>query len=413
MSDNSLRNRFKPSTTTAVEQESKKAPGADRAGFHTLAVGANYFRLAPVDDESAFWRTVSRFNLPSAVKNDQGVPTGEIKRKQIFDARVHGHTTIDLVDSYVQLARRTAQSMDDQRSKAFLAPILGSGQGKAFVGGITQLPATVTYAWQLSPADDGSWVFGKLDRLEVKNSAKIDLNKLIAGSASVGTEPFTDVDTGMPICITSNPNAQDNRQKFVAVFAAHPKIGYPKPCPIPTAQLEILVGLDSLTKLYSNSYKKSDLEYGWEGLCLFEQIQNAKPEHQAMGLVWNLTTNPEMLEILTYLRQEYSDGSGATTNIHMPGIVQNQPSVNGASSAIDELTPLGRKELRAIIAAEALPIIVGATVSDDSIRESIRDARGIKALTQTPPATPPSTHPINQPDTDLPGSGLEQDDLGW
>jgi len=339
-----FRAKFKATTLGTLSEQSTQVSeviGRSRVSFHKITEGNNYFRLAPAHtDSKSYLYPLCVHYLPHQEKDDQGKTI--TRNKPIFNARIHGGAAKDIVEEYIKLAYRIANDEYDDRNdqKEFMKYITGYNAGKKYIGGIRPNTSWVGYAWDLKEQND-QVVFGDLARLQLRQSTYDDLRVLASRDSGVGTEPYTDIDEGMPINVIYTPTAPP-KDKYKSSFAIIGGKNYPTPLPIPDAELDALDGKESLEKIYGSQYSRSDFDAAVAGLRIFDEKHN-----------YGIFESSDFIEILKEISGWYPDDGEETDQ------------GNG------ELAGLDRAGLKAYIKEHGLAIRIRKSMTDADIRALI------------------------------------------
>lgn len=240
---------------------------SDRATFLKVEPGINKFRIfpAPLKAKSSLFcfPKVTSF-LPLLVdKYEDGKKTGEqeVKRRAVFNAKVHGGLEIDIVESYIEAAKEKFSALCKDKKELYkkLKPLTD------WKTGIKPSSAYICYAIKYT-GDGQNKQYG---RLQLTDGVKKQLDSLCLregkSGAPIVVDLFSDPDSGKPFQWNSNPNAEDAkaRNKINILFE--------EDFPLTDEELEMLESWDSLESLYTNSYKKSDFEKQVKGLQRFDK----------------------------------------------------------------------------------------------------------------------------------------------
>jgi outer membrane biosynthesis protein TonB len=240
---------------------------SDRATFLKVEPGINKFRVfpAPLKAESSLFcfPKVTSF-LPLLVdKYEDGKKTGEqeVKRRAVFNAKVHGGLEIDIVEAYIEAAKEKFSALCKDKKELYkkLTPLTD------WKTGIKPSSAYICYAIKYT-GDGKNKQYG---RLQLTDGVKKQLDSLCLregkSGAPIVVDLFSDPDSGKPFQWNSNPNAEDAkaRNKINILFE--------EDFPLTDEELEMLESWDSLESLYINSYKKSDFEKQVKGLQRFDK----------------------------------------------------------------------------------------------------------------------------------------------
>lgn len=280
------------------EQETKRpSQGNFDRNYLTISPGDNKFRIFPAHPDGggkSFTepKCVSFLSVKTPVRGEDKKPTGEfeIKRRPVFNSKVHGNLPNDLVETYLEVAKKIAIpdfTDDDETRKKIWGKITGRD-------GMKPQDTWVVYAAKIE--DDGSWTFGLLD---LKKSIKAQLTEraLEFTSGDVQSpDPYSDPDDG--ICIVINKSGKDLDTEY-KVSLETKKVGKFNteyvPTPIPDDMLEQWVKCKSLYELYVNVFTKKDFELQLDGLQRFDQ--------ELAKLKWPIRVleRPEFLQVVDQL----------------------------------------------------------------------------------------------------------------
>lgn len=252
----------------AEEMKAREANQSDRIVFLKVEPGINKFRIlpAPVKAESSLFLfpKVTAF-LPMLIDetDKDGNKTGNQieKRIPVFNAKVHGNLSIDIVESYIEAARDKFSATCKDKKQLFekLKPIID------WKTGIKYTSAWICYAYKYT-GNGNNKIYG---RLQLTDGVKKQLDSLCLRQGDTGApivvDLVSDVDQGKPIQWTSNPNAEDAKAKNKL------NILFEENLELTDDELDMLESWDTLESLYTNSYTKKDFEKQCKGLQLFDK----------------------------------------------------------------------------------------------------------------------------------------------
>lgn len=282
------RSKLKATALSTVKQQEKdqqtKRPssgdGFDRS-YHKIDNGDNIFRIFPFHPDGggssfAEAKCVSFLSVNTQKRDQQGKPIEgefEVKRRPIFNSKVHGNLEKDLVETYLDVAKKIAipNFVDGDREEfdRIWKKITG-------MDGIKPQDTWVVYAAKL---ESGKWNLGIL---ELKKTIKNQLTDLAAAFSDdvQSPDPFTDPDDGIAIIINRSGEGLKTEYKVTLQSEKIKDKGRITesyiPTPLTDQQLEEWSKLDSLHKTYVNVFKRSDLEAQIDGLQRFDQELAAK-----------------------------------------------------------------------------------------------------------------------------------------
>lgn len=251
----------------------------DWLSFHTIDAGENKFRIYPARTEEESWiypKTISFLPIDVEIEEKEGNST-KIKTirklKPIFNSRVHGNTEKDIVEVYIKMAieKIKNEDLDEKTKQTKIGAINGYKDAKGkFHSGIQPQTKWVVMA-------DKYKVDGKsLAYAEFTSGTKEQMNKLSImenGDESITTDPFTDVDDGICLILTYDPNAKKNSDYYKAELEIKKIDKFNQkliPTPLSTEDLENWLKYPSLKEKFVNSYKRSDFLKAIEGLSNFD-----------------------------------------------------------------------------------------------------------------------------------------------
>lgn len=295
------RSKLKKATQVSVEameaQEKTFSALRPKSGnfdisYHKIEDGDNIFRMAPYHPDGGGStpieaKTVSFLNVsvPKRDKDGRAIDgEKEIKRKAIFNSRVHGGYPYDLVETYINVAKAVAipaflsannRDEDTELFNEIYKLIVGDRNSKEATDSIVPVDAWVCYAWKSTAYDKetAQHTWSNCRRLELKSSIR---DAMKDRAAEIGTpDPWSDIDDGIAFVITKAGKLKPGEKRL-------PKDWYKVKCDsyysketrstqytnvqISDSMLEDFLKLDSLNKLFVNSFKRKDLLFQLEGL---------------------------------------------------------------------------------------------------------------------------------------------------
>lgn len=266
------RSKYKKASSEEMAQQAETMAArvennSDRATFLKVEPGINKFRIfpAPLKAKSSLFcfPKVTSF-LPLLIdKYEDGKKTGEqeVKRRAVFNAKVHGGLDIDIVEAYIEAAKEKFSALCKDKKELYkkLTPITD------WKTGIKPSSAYICYAIKYT-GDGQNKQYG---RLQLTDGVKKQLDSLCLregkSGAPIVVDLFSDPDSGKPFQWNSNPNAEDAkaRNKINILFE--------EDFSLTDDELEMLESWDSLESLYTNSYTKDDFEKQVKGLQRFDK----------------------------------------------------------------------------------------------------------------------------------------------
>lgn len=279
---------------------------------------------------------------------------GEPRRTTVIDSRVHGGTKWDLVEEYVNWAKKK-WSKDAERLEA----LIGTGMVNSL---------NPSYSW-LCYADkvvEGEPLRAKL--WEFKKMVRDSLNKLAFNEEEdepIEVDPFTDVDEGLPILVKylRSPNRKRGENYYEVNF---PKKNVPRP--LTDEEIEYFLSLKPLAEVIPK-YSMRDFERALEGLQIFD-------EENEMGLF----DDDAWIEHVEEIRAQYEnteeeeEPKKKMVKKTVKKEVIEEEDDDEAAAVEDEFTEMNRTDLKRFILKHELQVTVKKSMSDDDIRTAIRQA---------------------------------------
>ena len=341
----------------AEEMKTREQNGNDRATFLKVEPGINKFRIfpAPIKANSSlfcFPKVTSFLSILVDEYDEDGNKTGKQveKRKAVFNAKVHGGLEIDIVEAYIEAAKEKFSATCKDKKELFkkLKPITD------WKTGIKPSSAWICYAMKYN-GNGKNKIYG---RLQLTDGVKKQLDSLCLregdSGAPITVDLFSDPDNGKPFQWTSNPNAEDAKQKNKV------NILFEEDMSLTDEELEMLESWDFLESLYTNSYTKSDFEKHVMGLQRFDKAQNL-----------NIFDSPSFQSIIESVKAEVDkmETNSASAN------EENDNSNDEEESTIPEiLEEMDKKTLMSLPEALELDIEIKKTTAPSKIRQILKDA---------------------------------------
>lgn len=294
----------------------------------------------------------------------------ELKVRTVFDARVHGGSEHDLVDTYINLVKKKADQLypeSIEAKKAYLAPVIGN----KFTGGphmgIQPLRSFVAYG-DLIEDDKQTFYEFEFGRAVEKGIYKIAA--IEADGEPIGTDGcFTDPLTGRPakvkvdraagklniadyytVSLLTETHRVEVNGKFVSAI---------KEYPISEEKLDWYAdNVEPLIK-YRSAFKHSDLNLQLEGLKLFEA------EHK-----FGILEMDEFTEVYKYLSNKFPYVENEDSQKSDDDMQTN--NYQKASKSDDEFDLMDMVELKQYVKENKLGFIVLPSMSENDVREMIR-----------------------------------------
>lgn len=357
------RSKFKASNIVEMKQEEDKVNAlvgktSGNNDFIELTPGLNKIRFYPTHPDSKS----SQFLMPKAVswipqeveiKDDKGEPTGktEVKRRPVFNSKVHGDTEMDLIEEYIKFATTYfTENIDDKEAlKKKLSPIID------WQLGLKPKVTYIGYAHKIMP--DGSKKFG---RIEVSCSVKEQLNTISNtgdSSSPIVMDPFTDPDKGKAVSIKYNKDNPDKKKIYSTTLL------WQDDFPLLDAELERFITCESLEKLYKKSFKRSDFEKQLAGLKIFD-------DEKKLGILSHDAFLDIVEKIDAYYPEESPEGETEEESPEAQEMAQEQMESEGNSC----LLKMNREQLLKFIKDNEFDLAPKATHSEARIREDLSNA---------------------------------------
>lgn len=400
MSKNSLRDQFKPTSVKSlrkVAEEDEKMLGISSNEYLQLedkkTIKVRIFPAHP--GVESFYVRRKCYWLPFQ-RND-----GEMGRTSVNDSVIHGGTKYDLIDEYVKAAKKFING-DSEKLEAI------TGRD-----GLLPSYSWICYADKVQPDTEL-----KAKLWEFRKVVRDALNRLTFtedDDEAIETDPFTDIDEGLPIMVgyNKNPNRKKGENYYDVAFAKKPT-----PRPLSDAELEYFSTLKPLNEIIGK-YTMQDFDRALAGLQIFDE------EHEI-----GLFDDDDWLEKVEEIRAQYDsddnedggkrksakkttkkksededddeddkpakkksskksepedddDSDDEDEKPSKKGNAKKQPEPedededddDDSDSDDDELDDLDRSELKKYIKENKLEVTVKKSMSDDDIREAIRAAQ--------------------------------------
>ena len=272
---NSLRDQFKATSVKSLKkvvEDDEKMLGISSNEYLQLedkkTIKIRIFPAHPGGD--SFYVRRKCYWLPFQ-RND-----GEMGRTSVNDSVIHGGTKMDLVDEYVKAARK----------------FIGGDKDKleAITGRDGLLPSYnwICYADKVQPDTEL-----KAKLWEFRKVVRDALNRLTFNEdedEAIETDPFTDVDEGLPVMVGYNktPNRKKGENYYDVSFPKKPVAR-----PLTDSELDYFSNLTPLTEVIGN-YTIADFDRALAGLQIFD-------EENEIGLM----EDDEWLEKVEEIRAQY------------------------------------------------------------------------------------------------------------
>lgn len=364
----SLRSQFKATPISKLKKivdEDNAAIGAQSNEYLSLEDGKTVkVRIFPGHPGvEGFYVKKKCYWLPFTTKD------GEPRRSTVLDSIVHGGTKLDVVDEYTKFAKKKCI-----KDAAKIEALTGNGPNS---NSLNPQYSWLCYADKVSGDEEL-----KAKLWEFKSMVRNALNKLSFSEDEdepIEVDPFTDIDEGVPVMVKymKTPNKKKGEQYYDVTF---PKKMTARP--LSDGELEYFAGLKPLTEVLP-PYGMNEFDRALEGL------QNFDEEHEI-----GLFEDEDWLARVEEIKEQYEGGDSSedddepkkkTSKKKVSKVVEDEeeeeeeeteeeeeaPAEDG-----DELDELDRSELKKYIKDNDLEVTVKKSMSDDDIREAIREAMG-------------------------------------
>ena len=313
---------------------------------------------------------------------------GDNKRGTVLDSIVHGGTKMDLVQEYVKYAKKKYGDDDDK-----METLTGTGMNS---NALNPQYSWLCYASIVTPDEElhpKVWEFKKMVR-DALNKLAFDEDN----DEPIEVDPFTDPDDGLVLAVKylKKPNKKKGENYYEVDFAKTGKKKEAYSRAITDEELEAFSRLKPLNEVVPR-YTKKEFDRALEGLqCWDEEFD------------FNLFDDDEWLEIVEAVKEQYNGSSDDDDEDEKP----KKKTVKKTSKKVeeeetddeddseeeetdsddseeeetdsddseeeetdsDEFDDMNRKELKHYIKENELEITVKKTMSDDDIRDLIREA---------------------------------------
>lgn len=273
------RSKFKPTPMVALkaqenDHETKRPSGGggNRVGYITIEDGDNKLRFFPCHPDGggktySEAKCVTFLSILRQVYVDGKAIEGkkELKRVPVFNAKVHGNYSTDLVEEYLKVAKNKAIPAFTDNSER--QDIIWK-----YVTGMNGVKPSDTWVVYASKFEGGAW--GPIGILELKKSITTQLKDRAmeyVGEDPISPDPFTDPNEGIAVIINKSGKGLDTEYKVRLDKKREGKTEMYIETPLTDDQLEAFSKLDPLYKTYVKVFKRSDLEAQIEGLDNFEK----------------------------------------------------------------------------------------------------------------------------------------------
>ena len=317
---------------------------------------------------------------------------GETRRGTVLDSIAHGGTKMDIVREYVKLAKK--RYGDDSEK---MDSLVGTGMNSNSLNPRYSWLCYADFVREGEELRPKLWEFGKMVR---------DLLNKLAMSEDedepIEIDPFTDPDEGVPVLVKylKKPNKKKGEQYYEVSLGKKPKAR-----PITDEELEHFAVLKPLSEI-NPRYGMRDFDRALDGLRNFDEENG-----------FDLFDDDEWLEIMEQVKSQYDsdtdeddekpakkkttkkvskkvevnsddtdddeeeEKSAPKKNKKKPEPEEEdeeEPEDEGEDDSDtdedDEFTDMDRTSLKKYIKENGLDIVVKKSMSDDDLRDAIREA---------------------------------------
>ena len=286
---------------------------------------------------------------------------GDTYRGTVNDSRLHGGTRYDIVEEYIKYAKKKVGNDADK-----LEALVGTGPKS---NSLNPQFSWICYADIVRPDEE---LHAKL--WEFKKMVRDQLNKLACSEdadEAIEVDPFTDPDEGQPINVTynKNPNKKKGENFYDVAFPAKSKAR-----PLTDEEIEYFMKQKPLTEIIGK-YGLADFNRALDGLQNFDQENEI-----------DLFEDEDWLEHLEEIKAQYDEdeeeqeekpAKKTTKKPAKPAEEEEEeeeekPAKKAPKREEDEFDDMDRNELKAYINENELEISVKKSMSDDDLRDAIR-----------------------------------------
>ena len=387
-----LRSQFKATSIKSLRKAVDKDDalvGVQSNDYLSLEDGkTSKIRIFPAHPgEENFY--ISRMTYWMSFTNEEG----ETRRGTVLDSIAHGGTKMDIVREYVKLAKKRYGN-DSEKMDA----LVGTGMNSNSLNPRYSWLCYADFVREGEELRPKIWEFGKMVR---------DLLNKLAMSEDedepIEIDPFTDPDEGVPVLVKylKKPNKKKGEQYYEVTLGKKPKAR-----PITDEELERFAALKPLSEI-TPRYGMRDFDRAIDGLRNFDDENG-----------FDLFDDDEWLEIMEQVKSQYEaededadekpakkktttkKASNKTTEIESDTDEEEEKPVSkkdkkksepepeedeeeetddededdSETEEDDEFTDMDRTALKKYIKENRLDIVVKKSMSDDDLRDAIRQA---------------------------------------
>lgn len=332
-------------------------------GANSIETKAIYYLPGYVNKKDANGKWIENKDKPGTYEQTIGV-------RSVFDARVHGGATLDLIDTYISLAKKKAEQLypdDKEKQKNYLLPITGN----KFQGGVYQginLSRSYLFYGELIKhfgLDNEEREFFEFEGGRAIEKGIYKTAALESNNDPLGTDGcFTDPLEGRPVRIIVDSAAGrldpaswysvsiTNEKETINIDGKMKKVD--KEYPISEEQLTWFEEEVEPLINYRTKFTHRDLQIQLKGLELFDA------EHK-----FNLIEEEEFGDAYQYLEDLFPFVENEKQE-------QNNDVTNTKSKSADEFDLMDLAELKQYIKDNKLGLVVLPRYSEDDLKEMIR-----------------------------------------
>jgi len=363
-----------------------------RPGYLKIETGNNYFKIAPAhnSEKHAFFELKSTCWLQYMVdkRDDNGkVIEGEqeLKKRPVFNARVHGNVDFDLIEKYVEMYKEMVEEElkdsglsagEKKKLKDKKMDLIYKGTSPSNIRENLNLKFSninVIYAWKMTKKKEGDKVigynFGEFGRLELKRSMVDDLEKLNFDEDGEPMEfdAFSGVEDSHIMVVKKSGTGLDTKYETTKG----------RSITIPDKVLEDnLDNVDSLNRILVNSFSKSDMLAQIAGLENFDKVTKTglfkTPAFQNVveDFIMQFSFDSEESEETENNKSTVKEYKAEETEEDF----DDDSEFDSEEESGDKFDNMSRKELAAYYKAnkQNFDIKLLKSDSDDTIREKLR-----------------------------------------
>jgi hypothetical protein len=377
------RSQFKATKVDALQEQSKQVDelngsSGTRAKVLELEKDGSKNRLRifpkhPGTKSYAYPKTVHFLKIQATDKegalltDEQGNP--KLKNQPIFNSRVHGGTSKDIIDEYINFVYKLTydQFQDDDTRKKYLRLIEGWKDGGRWKPGIKSQTRWIVYG-------DLNGTFG---RVELPTTVKDKLNEIAAGQDGEDgvavVDPFTDIDTGRKVFVEFHKEEKDPKKKYAATIDIN------KQSPLTDEQFEALLEQKPLEEIYHKVYSRKEFMMSLDGLKRFDEASVAALKEFGFGSGYEVFTHDAFLDIAEEISGYYKDVEESGTEEEDDYSAEEEDEQNDPPFESDKdtseltLDDMSMSEMKAYAKANSLSIRFLPSYTEDQVRQFIKE----------------------------------------